>query len=67
MQENEENSPPPTQIVRTNEEPITPVLNLNVAEYVSQIMQFNHVRQAPNIFQGALFNNCTINFQMPPN
>ena len=62
---------PPTQIVKV-EEPTTQVLNLSVSEYVPPLQKNQHimqsdVRQAPSIFQGAVFNNCTINFQMSSN
>ena len=72
-------SPPPTQIVSVHN-PRSPLvdLNVNMQDFINtnytagglvqhennSIMQSN-VRQAPTIFQGAGFNNCTINFQMP--
>ena len=64
---------PPTIIVKYNEDQDgedTPVLDLNVKGYIQplqnnkSIMQPSNIRQAPSIFQGAVFNNCTINFQM---
>ena len=66
-----ESSPPPTQIVpfQNPSTPTTPVLEINNIQPVQQnknILQSN-IRQAPSVFQGAIFNNCTINFQMPQN
>ena len=64
-------SPPPTQIFTLCDPPGTPTLtvgmhqiNRNVQK--KNIMQQSNVRRASNIFAGAVFNNCTINLQMPP-
>ena len=64
-----ENSPPPTQMVPYQNELTTPVLEINNIQPVQQnknILQFN-ICQSPSVFQGAIFNNCTIKFQMPQN
>ena len=65
----DENSPSSTQTIPVNKEPTTCILEISNYQPLQQnknIMQSN-VCQAPSVFQGAIFNNCTINFQMPQN
>ena len=69
---NEPKSPPPTQIVAIQKSPGTPTLTVGLPQMnktiqEKNIMQQSNVREAPTIFSGAIFNNCTINLQMPPN
>ena len=81
IQENDENQPkivlnvpaslPLTQIIALPKSPKTSTLTVGLQNMpkisVKSIMQQANVRQAPNIFSGAIFNNCTINLQMSPN
>ena len=65
-------SPPPTQIDAICKSPGTPTLTIGLPQIYKtiqekKIMQQSNVHQAPTIFSGAIFNNCIINLQMPPN